>query len=55
MPTYEFICDECEFIEIYERSIHHPQADPVHCGMGMRRMWTPIAAHFKGKGWGKDK
>jgi putative FmdB family regulatory protein len=58
MPTYEFQCNQCGNMAIINRSI---DADgdlgaPVcmACAIPMTRIWSNVAAVFKGTGWGKS-
>jgi putative FmdB family regulatory protein len=53
MPTYLF---ECECGKVTEKQIRLDEgiAHTCECGKEARRVFTVIAAHFKGTGWGKD-
>jgi putative FmdB family regulatory protein len=55
MPTYDFKCDRCEQINEIELPMDAPkEMICAECGVYMWRIWSPISAHFKGTGWGKD-
>ncbi len=58
MPTYEYICRECETRLSEVRSISDPE--PVHlcekCGYIMNKIYNLGAVTFKGSGfYSKDK
>jgi putative FmdB family regulatory protein len=58
MPTYEYICRECEVKLLETRSIHDPS--PVHfcekCGNRMNQVIGSLGIQFKGSGfYSKDK
>lgn len=58
MPTYEYVCRECETSLTEIRSIHDPS--PVHicekCGNRMNQVVSLGGIQFKGSGfYSKDK
>lgn len=58
MPTYEYICRECETTLVEKRSIHDPT--PTHicekCGYKMNQVIGGLGIQFKGSGfYSKDK
>ena len=58
MPTYEFKCDKCGTMAIINRSIDADgdvdAGNCMACAIPMTRIWSDVAAVFKGTGWGKD-
>lgn len=53
MPTYEYVCRECETILIEKRSIHDPSPDHVceKCGYKMTQVVGNLGIQFKGSGF----
>jgi predicted nucleic acid-binding Zn ribbon protein len=58
MATYEFKCDQCGTIAIINRAIDSDgdvdAGNCMACAIPMTRIWSDIAAVFKGTGWGKS-
>jgi putative FmdB family regulatory protein len=56
MPTYEFKCDQCGTMAIINRSIDADgdvdAGNCMACAIPMTRIWSNVAAVFKGTGWG---
>ena len=58
MPTYEYVCRECETTLIEKRSIHDPTPDHFceKCGNRMNQVIGGLGIQFKGSGfYSKDK
>jgi putative FmdB family regulatory protein len=57
MPTYDFICPECN--DVVEQFFHiyaDKELNCGHCGTLMKQQFKSVPAHFKGQGWAsKDK
>ena len=53
MPTYEYVCRECETTLVEKRSIHDPS--PEHfcqkCGYKMNQVIGGLGIQFKGSGF----
>ena len=58
MATYEFKCDQCGTMAIINRAIDSDgdvdAGNCMVCAIPMTRIWSDVAAVFKGTGWGKD-
>ena len=54
MPRYDYECPGEEIIQEFVLPAIHEQPRCVTCGSVMRRVFTPTAVIFRGKGWGKD-
>jgi len=54
MPRYDYECPGEEIIQEFVLPAIHEQPRCVTCGAVMRRVFTPTAVIFRGKGWGKD-
>ena len=58
MAIYEFKCDQCGIMIIINRAIETDGAvnagNCTSCGIPMTRIWSSVAAVFKGTGWGKS-
>ena len=58
MATYEFKCDQCgTFATIYRDINGDGDIDAgncMACAIPMTRIWSNVAAVFKGTGWGKS-
>jgi putative FmdB family regulatory protein len=58
MATYEFKCDQCgTFATIYRDINGDGDVDAgncMACAIPMTRIWSNVAAVFKGTGWGKS-
>jgi putative FmdB family regulatory protein len=58
MPTYEFKCDQCGTMAIINRAIDTDgdvdAGNCMVCAIPMTRIWSNVAAVFKGTGWGKS-
>ena len=55
MPAYDYRCPKC----LIQNEITHgwhdrPMIPCTYCNEPMVKVINPIAAHFKGTGWGKD-
>jgi putative FmdB family regulatory protein len=57
MPIYEFKCPVCSTLTPVKAAVDEDFTPPgcPYCMVSMERIWTATPAHFKGKGWGKDK
>jgi putative FmdB family regulatory protein len=56
MPTYDFKCEQCQ--ETFELNLSFENMDTPHCGdcaKPLVRVYGPVAAIFRGTGWGKSK
>lgn len=53
MPTYEYVCRECEITLTEKRSIHEPLPDHVceKCGYRMTQVVGNLGIQFKGSGF----
>jgi putative FmdB family regulatory protein len=52
MPTYDFICPECN--DVVEQFFHiyaDKELNCGHCGTLMKQQFKSVPAHFKGQGW----
>ena len=58
MATYEFKCDQCGTMAIINRAINSDgdvdAGNCMACAIPMTRIWSNVAAVFKGTGWGKS-
>ena len=58
MATYEFKCDQCGTMALINRAIDSDgdvdAGNCMACGIPMTRIWSDVAAVFKGTGWGKS-
>jgi predicted nucleic acid-binding Zn ribbon protein len=58
MATYEFKCDKCgTFATIYRDINGNGDIDAgncMACAIPMTRIWSNVAAVFKGTGWGSQ-
>lgn len=56
MPSYNYICKNCESITTVIRSIHDAEKVPqcTKCDTEMVKKYGIGAVTFKGSGWGKD-
>jgi putative FmdB family regulatory protein len=58
MATYEFKCDQCGTNATIYRSIDADgdvdAGNCMACAIPMTRIWSNVAAVFKGTGWGKS-
>jgi predicted nucleic acid-binding Zn ribbon protein len=58
MATYEFKCDQCGTMAIINRAIDSDgdvdAGNCMACAIPMTRIWSDVAAVFKGTGWGKS-
>ena len=58
MPTYEYVCRECEITKSDNRSISAPEPDFFceACGNRMNKVLSLTGINFKGSGfYSKDK
>ena len=56
MPTYDFKCEECE--TTFELSLSFDNKDMQYCEdceKPLVRIYAPVAAIFRGTGWGSSK
>jgi predicted nucleic acid-binding Zn ribbon protein len=58
MATYEFKCDQCGTLATIYRDINVDgdvdAGNCMACAIPMTRIWSNVAAVFKGTGWGKS-
>jgi putative FmdB family regulatory protein len=56
MPTYDYTCATCHQLVTIVARIDQTITPPIcgACAAVMKRKFWPIAAQFKGDGWGKD-
>jgi putative FmdB family regulatory protein len=56
MPAYDYTCATCDQEVTIVARIDQTLTPPVcaKCAAVMKRKFWPIAAQFKGDGWGKD-
>ena len=58
MATYEFKCDQCGTMAIINQAIdtdgNVDAGNCMACAIPMTRIWSGVAAVFKGTGWGKS-
>jgi putative FmdB family regulatory protein len=60
MPIYEYRCERGHTFEVMQRMIEDPLTSCSTCGAPVRRVFHPVAVHFKGSGfyntdYGKNK
>jgi putative FmdB family regulatory protein len=60
MPIYEYRCDNGHTFEVMQRMTDDPVASCQTCEAPVRRVFHPVAVHFKGSGfyntdYGKSK
>jgi len=53
MPTYEYVCRECEITLTEVRSIHDPSPEHMceKCGYRMNQVLGGVGIQFKGSGF----
>lgn len=51
MPIYEYRCDKGHTFEVMQRMTDDPMSSCESCGAPTRRVFHPIAVHFKGSGF----
>ena len=54
MPRYDYECPGEEIVQEFILPANHETPRCDVCGADMRRVYTPTAVIFRGKGWGKD-
>ena len=60
MPIYEYRCDEGHTFEVMQRMSDDALSSCTACGAAVKRVFHPVAVHFKGSGfyatdYGKNK
>ena len=51
MPFYEYRCDKGHTFEVMQRMTDDPLSACESCGAPARRVFHPVAVHFKGSGF----
>ena len=51
MPTYEYRCDRGHTFEVLQRMSDDPLTTCTSCDASVRRVFHPVAVHFKGSGF----
>jgi putative FmdB family regulatory protein len=51
MPIYEYRCDNGHTFEVMQRMTDDPVASCQTCEAPVRRVFHPVAVHFKGSGF----
>ena len=51
MPTYEYRCVKGHPFEVVQRMADDPVTECEVCGAPVERVFSPVAIHFKGKGF----
>ena len=51
MPFYEYRCDKGHTFEVMQRMTDEPLGSCENCGAPARRVFHPVAVHFKGSGF----
>ena len=51
MPIYEYRCDNGHTFEVTQRMTDDPVASCQTCEAPVRRVFHPVAVHFKGSGF----
>lgn len=51
MPTYEYRCENGHNFEIVQRMTEDPVSSCTVCGASVKRVFHPVAVHFKGSGF----
>ena len=51
MPFYEYRCDRGHTFEVMQRMTDEPLSSCENCGAPARRVFHPVAVHFKGSGF----
>lgn len=51
MPFYEYRCDKGHTFEVVQRMTDDPLSACESCGAPARRVFHPVAVHFKGSGF----
>ena len=51
MPIYEYRCDKGHTFEVMQRMTEDPLSSCENCGAPARRVFHPVAVHFKGSGF----
>src|SRR5437868_13097314 len=51
MPIYEYRCDNDHSFEVMQRFSDDPVSTCQVCGTSVRRVFHPVAVHFKGSGF----
>jgi putative FmdB family regulatory protein len=51
MPIYEYRCDKGHTFEVMQRMTEDPLSACQSCGAPARRVFHPVAVHFKGSGF----
>ena len=52
MPIYEYQCDDCgASFEAFQKMSDDPMVECEKCGGPLRKVFHPVAIHFKGSGF----
>ena len=51
MPIYEYRCENGHLLEVMQKITEDPITECSECGAPVKRVFHPIAVHFKGKGF----
>jgi putative FmdB family regulatory protein len=51
VPIYEYKCDNGHTFEVLQSMSDDPVAECETCGAPVRRVFHPVAVHFKGSGF----
>ncbi len=51
MPTYEYKCEKGHVFEVVQRMADESLSTCTRCGAPVRRVFHPVAVHFKGSGF----
>jgi putative FmdB family regulatory protein len=51
VPFYEYRCDKGHTFEVMQRMTDDPVTECEKCGRPVKRVFHPVAVHFKGSGF----
>jgi putative FmdB family regulatory protein len=51
MPIYEYRCRKGHTLEVMQRMSDEPLTECSNCGAPVKRVFHPVAVHFKGSGF----
>jgi putative FmdB family regulatory protein len=51
MPIYEYVCEDGHDFDVLQRFSDDPVSTCQVCGAPVRRVFRPVAVHFKGSGF----
>jgi putative FmdB family regulatory protein len=51
MPTYEYRCKQGHDFEVMQRMSDDPIVECEVCGAPVQKVFSPVAVHYKGKGF----